>query len=186
MSRDRRAGVATVCAGFLLTACTGGGSGGSGGSGGGGMVTVSAGAPSSACDNGLIAHHLGLAGGAVHGLVGKPLSAGVFAEGSSGRQESIRVGAQAAGLAARQLSRVETLLASCPGLAVLQRPVADAATRADLAARQLRAGTVDAAALNAADSAMSSVEAQSQSLGIAIVEREPTKAELAALASATG
>jgi hypothetical protein len=184
MSRGRGA-VAGVCAGFLLAACTGGGSGSPGGKGGDGVVTVSAGQASSACDNGLIAHHVGLAGGAVHGLVWKPFSAGAFGDRASGRQESIKVGARAAVMASRQLTRVGTLLASCPSLARLQRPVADAATRTGFAAQQLTGGTVDAATLTAAESAVSAVEAQSQGLGITIVEREPTRAELAALASAT-
>jgi hypothetical protein len=181
MSRRLLRVMVALCLGSALTACTGGGSGASGD----GVVTVSAGA-STACDNGLIVHHLGLAGGAVHGLVWKPYSHGSFDAGATTRQDAIKVGAQAASMAARQLSRVTTLLQTCPGLAVLQRPVTDAATRADLAARQLTAGTVDAATLGAADSALSAVESQSQTLGIPIVEREPTRAELAAAASATG
>lgn len=173
--------VAAVCLGFTLAGCTGGGSGASAD----GVVTVSPG-PRTTCDNGLIAHHIGLAGGAVHGLVWKPYSTGAFDPRATGRQDALQLGARAATMTARQLNRVTTLLRSCPGLAVLQRPVADAAARADLAARQLSAGSVDAAALRAADSAVSAVESQSETLGMVIVERQPTRAELAALAPAAG
>lgn len=151
-----------------------------------GTVTVPPGPDQLVCEDGLIAHHLGLAGGAVHELVWQPYAAGAFGETAPGRQEAITVAARAAALAARQLEAAAVRLPACPALAELRQPVTDAAARSASAGRQLAAGTVEAGALEAARTALSGIEARSATLGVVIVERAPTPAELVAPPPSTG
>ncbi|HET9657770.1 MAG TPA: hypothetical protein VFP72_20630 [Kineosporiaceae bacterium] len=175
MSMSRSVTWVVLCAGLLTTACTGG-------SGGGGDVTVSLGTP--ACENGLIAHRLGLAGGAVHELVWKPYSAGALAQAAATRSEALGVAREASKLAAAQLTRAAELVRNCPAASVMEEPLRTAASRASAADEQLAQGTVNAELLGGLDSAMAGIESQASSLGMAVVERTPTRSELAAVAAA--
>jgi hypothetical protein len=170
-----RSGVWIVLGACLLTAgCTGTSSGNDGS----GDLTPTLTSPT--CDNSLIAHRLGLAAGAVHGLIWKPYAAGSFATGAAARSTALSSAGEAAMLASGQLTRAAELVHSCSAASVLEEPLRSASARVSGVAQQLSAGTVDAALLGGLDSAVSAIESQSGALGITIVERTPTPSELRA------
>ncbi len=175
--RRQRVGVVLGLSAVLgLTGCTGGG--------GSSAAGRSSSPQATSCDNSLLAHHLGLAGGAVHELIWKPYSAGSFEKSASGRDAALGTAARAGALTWQQLGKAADLVRRCPASSGLEEQLRSTAARAAATGQQLAAGEVDVTALTDITTTLTAIETRSASLGIDVIERTPTPSELNAVAAA--
>ena len=135
--------------------------------------------PSGPCNKTTFATHVGLAQGAVNRYLWKPLQGGAFADNAANRVKTLRNGADAGRLAARELAAASPLITGCPLSIPLVNALTTGTSLAKAAGTQLAAGTPNLETLAGVNSILSTVVAQASKIGIKVTETAPTPAQLA-------
>jgi hypothetical protein len=116
--------------------------------------------------------HAGLAFGAFHRWIYKPLKAGDFAHPLSHKLTIVK-GALAAGFVVHELKLALTDAQADPTLSKFTAPITELQNKLSGAGSAIRSGNIDASQFDSANSLISSVRSQAAAAGQSITEQTP-------------